>query len=81
MSRRARIVLTDRELALLLEALDSHEYWQLSDPAYRSSGYVLDDGADDPRTRREIRRTRRLAEKLERAGRASAQPAAGVSRA
>lgn len=42
------IQVTDAELELLREALDSHRYWQLSDKAYRSDGYVLEPGSDDP---------------------------------
>jgi hypothetical protein len=32
--------LSSADVALLIEALDSHEYWQLSDPTWRHSGYV-----------------------------------------
>lgn len=32
--------LSPADVALLIEALDSHEYWQLSDPTWRHSGYV-----------------------------------------
>ncbi|HTF88356.1 MAG TPA: hypothetical protein VK843_08100 [Planctomycetota bacterium] len=39
--------LTQRELALITEALDSHIYWQLSDEHYRSDGYVHEPGSDD----------------------------------
>lgn len=42
------IDLTDEELALIREALDSHEYWQLSEPHERNNGYSLvGDGVDD----------------------------------
>lgn len=34
-------MLDDEELALLVEALDSHEYWQLSEPSWRNSGAVI----------------------------------------
>lgn len=40
------IALTTAEVSLLAEALDSHEYWQLSDPTWRSSGYVILPGED-----------------------------------
>ena len=40
--------LTDADIDLLREALDSHAYWQLSDSHYRSSGYVMEPGSDDP---------------------------------
>lgn len=56
--------LTPEELELLVEALDSHAYWQLSDPAYRRDGYVTDPGADDPEVAEEIKQTKDLAEKL-----------------
>lgn len=49
------------ELALLLEALDSHEYWQLSDPANRNSGFVKEDEDDDE----EIKECRRLHDRLD----------------
>lgn len=32
------------DVALLREALDSHVYWQLSEPEHRNSGYVLEEG-------------------------------------
>lgn len=32
--------LTPAAVELLVEALDSHEYWPLSDPTWRHSGYV-----------------------------------------
>lgn len=37
---RVSLSLSPAEVALLIEALDSHEYWQLSDPTWRHSGYV-----------------------------------------
>lgn len=61
------IQLTRREVQVLLLALDSHEYWQLSDPAYRWSGFVIEDGADDADARDDIAEVRRLVEWLERA--------------
>jgi hypothetical protein len=42
-----RLVLGDDEIALLIDALDSHEYWQLSDPTWRHSGAVILP-SDDP---------------------------------
>ena len=42
------IELTHEELDLLREALDSHKYWQLSDEYYRSDGFVVDPGSEDP---------------------------------
>lgn len=39
--------LTPEELALLIEALDSHEYWQLSESHQRNNGASqIEDGAD-----------------------------------
>ncbi len=43
---KVSISLTSAEVALLAEALDSHEYWQLSDPLWRNSGYVILPGED-----------------------------------
>ena len=39
--------LTGDDIALIVEALDSHEYWQLSDLSWRNSGAVILPG-DDP---------------------------------
>ena len=40
--------LADGELDLLIEALDSHEYWQLSEPNERNDGYsTIEDGANE----------------------------------
>ncbi len=47
---KVTIELTAAEAALLAEALDSHEYWQLSDPLWRSSGHVILPGEDIERT-------------------------------
>jgi hypothetical protein len=54
--------LTPDEITLLMEALDSHEYWQLSGSHERSSGYSLvEDGANE-----EIDAVRALIAKLAR---------------
>jgi len=45
-SASVRIELTPAEVDLLTEALDSHEYWQLSNPSWRNSGYVTVPGED-----------------------------------
>jgi len=45
---RFEISLTTEEISLIVEALDSHEYWQLSEPSWRSSGAVFLPGEDDP---------------------------------
>ena len=52
------------DLDRIIEALDSHVYWQLSDQHYRSNADVLDPGSDDPEQRSEIEACRQLAEKL-----------------
>lgn len=51
--RKFTVELTEEEVCLLKEAVDSHRYWQLSDPFYRNSGEVMDPGSDDP-TNREL---------------------------
>jgi hypothetical protein len=75
-SASVRIELTAAEVDLLTEALDCHEYWQLSDPTWRSSGYVIVPGEDvdlDPvesldeehrATAADILEARRLQERL-----------------
>jgi hypothetical protein len=40
-------LLSDDDVALIVEALDSHEYWQLSPPSWRHSGAVILP-SDDP---------------------------------
>lgn len=57
---------SDAELRLIAEALDSHEYRQLSDERYRNDGHVLGPGSDDPDRQAEIREARRLIAKVER---------------
>jgi hypothetical protein len=56
--------LTDAEVALLREALDSHIYWQLSDEHYRDSGFVSDPGSDEPDKAAEIAAANALDRKL-----------------
>ena len=57
---RYAIELTGAELELLLSALDSHEYWQLSDSEDRNNGAsTVEDGEDE-----EIDECRALTEKL-----------------
>lgn len=54
--------LTESEVALLIEALDSLEYWQLSEPNERNSGYsTIEDGENE-----EVDAVRALIAKLER---------------
>jgi len=37
--RTCSVRLTEGDVALLIEALDSHEYWQLSESHERNDGY------------------------------------------
>jgi hypothetical protein len=54
------------DLRLLIDALDSHVYWQLSDREYRRDGLVHPPGADDPKTAELIVRAQALADRLRR---------------
>ncbi len=38
---------TPEELALIAEALDSHLYWQVSEPIQRRDGYVFHEEGDE----------------------------------
>jgi hypothetical protein len=59
--RTIAVHLTDAELALLIEALDSHEYWQLSEPHERNDGYsTIEDGENE-----EVDAVRSLLSRLE----------------
>ena len=49
---------------LILEALDSHAYWQLSDKEYRNNGYVMGQGANDEESRLALKATNALYQKL-----------------
>jgi hypothetical protein len=60
-----KLELSVEERNLLLDALDSHRYWQLSDPTYRRDGYVVGKGSDDPTSIAAIKRVNALFEKLE----------------
>jgi hypothetical protein len=63
------IDLSPEELNLLIEALDSHEYWQLSEPHERNDGFsTIEDGVNE-----EIDAVRALTSKLETA-RSAAHP-------
>ena len=75
--RTIHVALSSDEVGLLIEALDSHEYWQLSDPSWRDSGYVILPGeslpvgpsaqpldAEQRQAIAEIEATRRLADRL-----------------
>lgn len=60
-----QIEVSPEELRLLLQALDSHRYWQLSDEQYRSNGEVLEPGSDERETVEQIAACEALAEKLQ----------------
>jgi len=60
-----KLELKEPELWLVLEALDSYRYWQLSDEKYRNSGYVTAPGSDDDDAAEEIERVDELEAKLE----------------
>lgn len=55
-----QVTLTAEELSLLRDALDSHAYWELSDPAYRDSGSVHGPGSDDDGHAKELQRVEDL---------------------
>ena len=59
--RTIPVQLTAAEVALLIEALDSHEYWQLSESNERNDGYsTIEDGDKE-----DIDAVRALISKLE----------------
>ena len=61
MTMRARsLQLSEAEIYLLREALDSHEYWQLSDTHERNNGYSMVEAGENA----EIDAVRALASKL-----------------
>ena len=61
-TRESTVRLSPDEITLLIEALDSHEYWQLSESNQRNSGYsTAEDGENE-----EIDAVRALIAKLER---------------
>lgn len=60
------LTITTADLRIVVEALDSHAYWQLSDEHYRSDGFVEDPGSDDPGTAQTIADTNALHDRLER---------------
>jgi len=58
--RTRSVPLSDAEIHVLREALDSHEYWQLSETHERNDGYsIVEDGANE-----EIDAVRALESKL-----------------
>ena len=59
-----QLELSPEDLHRIIEALDSHVYWQLSDQHYRSNADVLEPGSDHPEQAAEIDACRELADKL-----------------
>lgn len=56
-----KLTLNEDEIQLLIDALDSHEYWQLTEPNQRNDGYSqVEDGEDE-----EIDAARTLTKRLE----------------
>ncbi len=62
------MTLTPAQRDQLVEAIDSHIYWQLSDHLYRANGAVLEPGSDDPDVAAEIIAFEALQDELENAG-------------
>ncbi|MBA3401584.1 MAG: hypothetical protein H0U05_06290 [Actinobacteria bacterium] len=61
-THESNVRLSPDEITLLVEALDSHEYWQLSESNERNDGYsMIEDGENE-----EIDAVRALIAKLER---------------
>jgi len=61
-THESTVRLSPDEVTLLIEALDSHEYWQLSESNERNDGYsTIEDGENE-----EIDAVRALIAKLER---------------
>ena len=71
-ARTVDLTLSIADIQLLLDGLDSHVYWDLSDEDCRSSGFVVGDGSADADHRAEIHRARALARRLEAACRRKA---------
>jgi hypothetical protein len=62
------MTLTPAQITQIVEAIDSHIYWQLSDERYRANGAVLEPGSDDPDVAAEIAALETLQDKLNDAG-------------
>lgn len=56
--------LEDDEREIILDALESHAYWQISEEHYRNDGFVYAPGADDPETAELLQAIDRLSVKL-----------------
>lgn len=52
---------------MIREALDSHIYWQMSDPQYRRDGFVMEPYSDNAESREEIAQAHVLIESIDRA--------------
>jgi hypothetical protein len=66
-SKLVALTITEEQLHLIAEALDSHVYWQLSSPQYRHDATVIAPGSDDAENVEEIRSVLDLLDHLERA--------------
>ena len=59
-----QLEISSGDLNRIIEALDSHVYWQLSEQHYRSNADVLEPGSDDPEVAAEIEACRELADRM-----------------
>lgn len=73
-------ILSGVNLDMLIDALDSHIYWQLASERYRNNGYVYDPGSDEEESATEIKAANKLMARLERR-RAKARIASGTQAA
>jgi hypothetical protein len=62
------MTLTQAQRMQVVEAIDSHIYWQLSDDRYRANGSVIEPGSDDPAVAAEIVAFEALQDELSNAG-------------
>jgi hypothetical protein len=62
------MTLTHAQRTQIIEAIDSHIYWQLSDDRYRANGSVLEPGSDDPEVVAQIIACEALQDELNDAG-------------
>ena len=62
------MTLTRAQRTQIVDAIDSHIYWQLSDPLYRANGAVLEPGSDDPDVAAEIVALEALQDEINDAG-------------
>lgn len=49
---------------MVIEAIESHVYWQLADNQYKNNGSVTEPGSDDPETADTIAQFQTLAARL-----------------